>query len=125
MHVGIEHRQIVIDNAHEFEIDQGLVERSVSSPLTNAECRTVNDISASFNRSNVVGDTQSTVLVTVPVHLNFSALITCILNHFLVDEGEEFLDAVGCNVAACITNAETTDTEFHGSVIDHLHIFWV
>ena len=76
LHVSVKHRQIVFNNAHEFEIDQ-------------RQTHGVKKLLA------------------------------------FIDEGKEFLDTVGCDVPARVANAKAAHAEFHGSVINHLHIFGV
>ena len=93
--------------------------------LADAQCRSVNHVCTGFNGGDVVGDAEAAILMTVPVHFDVSALITGVLDDLLVDKGEEFLDPVGGDVPARITDAEATNTEFHRSLVDHLDILGV
>ena len=125
LHVGIQKGQVVVDDTHQLEVDKGLVERRVARSLSDTEGRAVNHIGTGFNRSDVVRHAKSSVLVAVPVDLDVSALIASILDDLFINEGEEFLHTVWRDVATCVANAEPSNTEFHGSLIDHLHIFGI
>ena len=85
----------------------------------------MNHIGAGFNGSDVVGHAKTAVLVAVPVNFDVPALVACVLDDLLVDEGEEFLDAVGRDVTAGIAHAKAAHTEFHGTLVDHLDIFGI
>ena len=65
----------------------------------------MNHIGAGFHGSDVVGHAKTAILVAVPVDFDVPALVACVLDDLLVDEGEEFLDAVGRDVAAGVTHA--------------------
>ena len=95
LHVGVKQREIVVDDAHQLEIDQRLVERCIACTFTHAEGCTVNDVRTCFHSSDVVGNSEATVLMAVPVDLDFSSLISCVLDDLLLNESEEFFHAVG------------------------------
>jgi len=92
--VGIEFCQIIVDDTHEFQVDKGLVERCISCSFSDTQGGTVDDICASFNRCDVVGYAETSVLVTVPVDFDFTAFVTAVFDDFFIDEMEEFLDTV-------------------------------
>ena len=111
LHVRVKHGQIVVNHAHQFRVDQGRSKRSVSGSLTDTKRRTVNHVSTGFHGSDVVCNAEPTVLMAVPVHLDLAALIAGVLDDFLVDKGEELLDAVGGDVSAGVANTEPADAE--------------
>ena len=123
LHVFAKYGKIVINGSHKFEIDQGLVEWSVSCSLAKTKCCSMNYICTCFNGGNVVRNSQSTILMAMPIDFDISTVIASIFDDLFINEIEQFLDTVWCNVATGIANANSTNTKFHGTLIDFLDIF--
>ena len=67
----LELREIVVDQAEEFQIYQHQFHRGVAHALAESQGSSVNLVRASSDRGEGIRDSQAAVVVSVPVHANF------------------------------------------------------
>ena len=70
LHVFTEQGQVIVDGAHQLQVHQSLVQWCVARALTKTEGRAMNNVCTGLDGSEVVRNTETTVLVPVPVDLD-------------------------------------------------------
>src|ERR1700681_791012 len=75
--------QIIFNPAQEFQINQQLIHRGVADSLSHAERRPMYLICASFNSRDGIDDSQTAVLMPVPVKPDLFALLVDYPTHKL------------------------------------------
>ena len=69
-HVVPKQGQVVVNRTHQLEVDQGLVQRRVAGTFAESKGRTVNHVRSSEDSRQVVGHTEASVLMAVPIDLD-------------------------------------------------------
>ena len=125
LHVFSKNGEIIIDCSHQFQIYKCLIQRCISCSLSKTKCSAMNNICSCFYCCNIVCNTQSSILMTMPIDFDITSVVASVFDDFFVYKIEKFFDPIWCNVPTGITNTNSTNSKFHCSLIDEFDIFWL
>ena len=98
--------QIIIDRSEKLEIDQDLVKRRVSNPLTDPQDRPVDTVRAGLQGVNRVRHRQTAIVVAVPVDFDTFARSVDQVSR----PPDEVENPVRCGVTDRVAQHQATDT---------------
>ena len=107
-------RQVVVNPAHELQVDEQLIHRRVADALADAQGRAVNLIRAALDGRNRVDDAEAAVLMPVPVKSDALALL---LDN-LLDEADDRARPVGRGVAHGVADADGARAAAYGGRVE-------
>ena len=83
----------------------------------------MNNIGSNLYSREVVCNTQSSILVAMPIYFDISTLNSGIRDNFILNESEQFSNSIRSHMAAGITNTNSVCTQFDRSGVYLLDFF--